>query len=154
MTVALYIVLTYMSWTESAQFKATWDAPGPDPALLKAFALIFVELMLVTAMALFFSTFSTPILSAVLTFGLYVAGHFNTDLKNFDRIVDSKPAIWLARGIYHVLPDFSAFDVKTQVVHGLPVTLMYVTSTVLYGFAYIAALLLVSTFIFSRRDFK
>src|SRR3954471_6247710 len=53
MTAALYIVLSYMSWTESATFKSTWDAPGPDPAILKALLLIFVELMLVTALALF-----------------------------------------------------------------------------------------------------
>jgi ABC-type transport system involved in multi-copper enzyme maturation permease subunit len=154
MTVALYVILGYMSWTESAAFKATWDAPGADPAILKALLLIFVELMLVTALALFFSTFSTPILSAVLTLGFYVAGHFNADLKNFDRIVESKPAIWLARGLYHVLPDFSAFDVKTQVVHGLPVPGWYLLTTVTYGLAYIAGLLLISTFIFSRRDFK
>ena len=41
-----------------------------DPAMLKAIVLIFVELMLVTALALFFSTFSTPLLSAALTLGL------------------------------------------------------------------------------------
>ena len=63
--------------------------------------LIFVELMLVTALALFFSTFSTPILSAALTFGLYIAGHFNADLRNFEQVVESKTAAWLARGLYH-----------------------------------------------------
>ena len=46
---------------------ARWDAPALDPALLKAVVLIFVELMVVTAIALFFSTFSTPMLSAALT---------------------------------------------------------------------------------------
>ncbi len=154
MVVALYIVLGYLSWQETAEYKAVWDAPGPDPAMLKAVFLIFVELMLVTALALFFSTFSTPMLSAVLTFGLYVAGHFNSDLKNFDKVVNSQAAIWLSRGMYHVLPDLSAFDVKTEVVHGLPVTMGYLASTAAYGLAYVAALLLVATFIFSRRDFK
>jgi ABC-type transport system involved in multi-copper enzyme maturation permease subunit len=108
----------------------------------------------VTALALFFSTFSSPILSAALTFGFYIAGHFNADLKNFERVVDSKTAAWLARGVYHVLPDLSAFDVKTEVVHGLPVTAGYLATTTAYGLAYVAGLLLVSTFIFSRRDFK
>ncbi len=154
MVVALYIVLGYLSWMETAALKATWDAPGPDPALMKAVFLIFVELMLVTALAVFFSTFSTPMLSAVLTFGLYVAGQFNADLKNFDKIVDSQAAIWLSRGVYHVLPDFSSFDVKTQVVHGLPVAAGYLASTAAYGLAYITGLLLTGTFIFSRRDFK
>jgi len=154
MTVALYVVLGYMTWTESEAFKAAWEAPGTDPRLLIAIFLIFVELMLITAVALFFSTFSTPILSAALTFGIYVAGHFNTELRNFDQVVKSKPAAWLARGLYHVLPDLSAFDVKTQVVHGLPVTAGYVLWTTAYGLAYIAALVLASTVIFSRRDFK
>ena len=68
MTLALYCVLGYMTWTETAEFKAGWEAPGIDPRLLIAIGLIFVELMLITAVALFFSTFSTPILSAALTF--------------------------------------------------------------------------------------
>jgi ABC-type transport system involved in multi-copper enzyme maturation permease subunit len=154
MVAALYIVLGYLSWQESAEYKAAWETPGADPAMLKAVFLIFIELMLVTALALFFSTFSTPMLSAVLTFGLYVAGHFNSDLKNFDKVVNSQVAIWLSRGMYHVLPDLSAFDVKTEVVHGLPVTMGYLASTTAYGLAYVTALLLVATFIFSRRDFK
>ena len=154
MTAALYLVLTYMTVTESAEFKAGWDAPGIDPALLKAIFLIFLQLAIVTAIAVFFSTFSTPILSAALTFGIYIAGHFNTDLKNFDRIVESKPAIWLAHGIYYLLPDLSAFDVKTEVVHGLPVAAGYLLSTAAYGVLYVTAVLLLAMFIFSRRDFK
>jgi ABC-type transport system involved in multi-copper enzyme maturation permease subunit len=154
MAIAFYVILAYLVWTEPPTIRAGWDAPGMDPALLKAVLLIFIELMLVTAVALFFSTFSTPILSAAMTFGLYVAGHFNADLKNFEHVVSSKAAARLARGAYHVLPDLSAFDVKTQVVHGLPVPLGYLGTTAAYGLTYVAALLLVSTFIFSRRDFK
>jgi ABC-type transport system involved in multi-copper enzyme maturation permease subunit len=154
MTIAIYAVLAYMNWAATPEMRASWDAPGLDPRMLKAVFLIFVELMIVTAVALFFSTFSTPILSAALTFGLYVVGQFNADLKNFDRIVDSKPAIWLARGVYHVLPDLSAFDVKLEVVHGLPVPAGYLAATAAYGGAYIVALLVLSPLIFSRRDFK
>ncbi|HSC26952.1 MAG TPA: ABC transporter permease subunit [Vicinamibacterales bacterium] len=154
MTIALYVVLGYMTITESPEFRAGWDAPGTDPALLKAIFLILVQLMIVTAVALFFSTFSGPLLSASLTLGLYVAGQFNADLRNFDRVVDSKAAAWLARSVYHVVPDLSAFDVKLQVVHGLPVSGGYILATTAYGALYICALLLVATVIFSRRDFK
>jgi Cu-processing system permease protein len=154
MTIALYGVLAYMTYTESPEARAGWDASGTDPRLLVGIALIFVQLMIVTAVALFFSTFSTPILSAALTLGIYVVGHFNADLKNFDRIVESKPAVWLARAVYHIVPDFSAFDVKTEVVHGLPVAAAHVATTTAYGLAYIAALLVASVVIFSRRDFK
>ena len=154
MTAALYIVLGYLTYVQTPGARAAWDAPGLDPRLLKAIGLIFVELMIVTAIALFFSTFSTPLLAAVLTFGLFIVGHFNADLKNFDKIVDSAPAVWLARAVYHTVPDFSAFDIKTEVVHGVPVAAGYLGATVGYGFAYIAALLVVSILVFSRRDFK
>ena len=154
MTVALYLVLGYLTYVETERARAAWDAPGVDPRMLKAIVLIFVELMIVTAIALFFSTFSTPILSAALTFGFYIVGHFNADLRNFDRIVDSRSAVWLARGVYHIVPDFSAFDVKTEVVHGLPVPAGYLISTSLYGLAYIAALLVIAVIVFARRDFK
>jgi ABC-type transport system involved in multi-copper enzyme maturation permease subunit len=154
MTIAMYLVLGYMTWMETAEFKAGWDAPGVDPRLLKATLLIFAELMLITAIALCFSTFSSPILSAAFTFGLYIVGHFNADLKNFDKIVESRPAIWLARAVYHLVPDLSAFDVKTEVVHGLSVPAGYLATTLAYGGAYITALLLAAIVIFSRRDFK
>jgi ABC-type transport system involved in multi-copper enzyme maturation permease subunit len=154
MTVALYAVLAYMTWTTAAPLQTAWDAPGIDPRLLKAVFLIFVELMLITALALFFSTFSTPLLSAVLTLGLYIVGHFNADLRNFESVVESRTAAWLARGLYHLLPDLSAFDVKTQVVHGLDVPAGYLALTAGYGALYIALLLVAAILIFSRRDFK
>jgi ABC-type transport system involved in multi-copper enzyme maturation permease subunit len=154
MTVALYAVLAYMNWMALEEMRLGWETPAVDPALLKSLLLIFIELMLVTALALFFSTFSTPMLSAALTLGFYVVGHFNADLRNFQHVVDSPVAVWLARTMYYVLPDFAAFDVKMQVVHGLPVPGRYLAATVAYGACYIGALLLASTFIFSRRDFK
>jgi ABC-type transport system involved in multi-copper enzyme maturation permease subunit len=154
MVMAMYLVLGYMHWSESEEFRRSWDAPALDPALLTAVSLIFIELMLVTAVALFFSTFSTPILSAALTFGLYIAGNFSADLRDFDKVTDARPAVNLARALYYVLPNFSSFDVKMLVVHGQPVPGDYLAFAVAYGFAYVAALLVAAMFIFSRRDFK
>ena len=154
MAVALYLVLGYMSWVETEAFKASWERPAADPALLSAIFLVFVQLMLVTAIALFFSTFSSPILSAALTVGLYVVGHFNADLRNFETVVDATPAVYLARAVYYLVPNLAPFDVKAQVVHAQPVSVGYVALTSGYGLAYIAMLLLAATFIFSRRDFK
>jgi ABC-type transport system involved in multi-copper enzyme maturation permease subunit len=147
MTLAFYAVLAYLS----TQFPA---ARATDPGMLLAIALILVELLLVTAIALFFSTFSSPFLSTALTFGLWVIGHFNEDLRNFESVVESKTAAYLARGLYYVLPNFAAFDVKTQVVDALPVPWSYMAVTTLYGVVYIALLLTMSVMVFARRDFK
>ena len=154
MAVALYAVLGYMSWVETEEYRQSWEAPATAPAMLLAIFLIFAPLMLVTAIALFFSTFSGPSLAAVLTFGLVGVGHFNADLRNFENVVDSRAAAYLARTLYYVLPNLAPFDVRAEVVHAQPVSLGYVALTTGYAVAYIAALLLAAMFIFSRRDFR
>jgi len=154
MVVAWYIVLAYMATTVPPEVRAAWPAPATDLGMLRAVGLILVELMLVTAIALFFSTFSSPFLSAGLTLGLWVIGHFNADLKNFEAVVDSRAAAWFAHGLYYVLPNFSAFDIKQQVVYAQAVPASYLATTALYGAVYIALLLAASVAVFSRRDFK
>ena len=154
MTAAFYVLLWYLGRQFPAEAQAAWSAPAADPAMLRAIGLIVVELLLVTAIALFFSTFSNPLLSAALTFGLWVIGHFNADLRDFEQVVDSPAAVWLARGLYYVLPNFDAFDIKDQVVHALPVSGSDIALTMLYGFVYISMLLVAAVAIFSRRDFK
>jgi ABC-type transport system involved in multi-copper enzyme maturation permease subunit len=154
MALALYVVLAYMRWGVDPAVERAWDAPALDPALMKAVGLTLIELLLVTAIALFFSTFSTPILSAAFTFGLFIVGNFSADLRNFDQVVDSPAAVTLARTLYWVLPNLAQYDVKAQVVHGQPVPAAYIGYAVLYAAFYGAMLLLVSCFVFSRRDFK
>jgi hypothetical protein len=143
-----------MAWVAGPSAALAWEAPALDPAMLKAVFLTFVELTLVTAIALFFSTFSTPLLSAAFTFGLFIAGRFSADLRNFNQVVESPAAAWLAQGLYWVLPNLAPFDVRASVVHAQPVTLEYMAMTTAYAVLYVGALLVVASLVFSRRDFK
>jgi ABC-type transport system involved in multi-copper enzyme maturation permease subunit len=151
MTLAFYAVLAYMSYSIPA-------VPGRpaalDPRMLIAIVLIVAEVAVITAVALFFSTFSSPLLSAVLTLGLWVAGHFNADLRNFGDVVDSPSVAAIARGLYYTLPNLAPFDVKAEVVHGMPISLRHVVLTLLYAVLYASVLLMASVAIFRRRDFK
>lgn len=154
MTLAFYAVLFYMNTMASDSMRAGWPAPATDPRLLLAVGLIFAELLIVTAIAMFFSTFSTPLVSAFLTLCLWVAGHFSTDLRNFENVVDSTPVVWIARALYYGLPNLAPFDVKAEVVYGIPVGASHVALTLVYGVLYVSAILLVAVAIFRRRDFK
>jgi ABC-type transport system involved in multi-copper enzyme maturation permease subunit len=155
MTIVWYAVLAYYNVITPEIARGGWEGPATDPRMLIAVGLIFVQLMLVTAIAVFFSTFSTsPMLSALFTFGLFVAGHFSADLRNFESVVSSKPLAALARGLYYVLPNMAIFDVKSAVVHVRPIGTAYVFSAIVYGMLYMLALLLASVVIFRRRDFK
>jgi ABC-type transport system involved in multi-copper enzyme maturation permease subunit len=154
MAAAIYAVLAAMRWVEGPDVAAGLDAALFDPALLEAVALTLVELAVVTAIALFFSTFSTPLMSAAFTLGFWVAGRFSEDLRRFDQVVDSPAARWLARALYFVLPNFGQFDIRAEVVHGQHVPAARLALAAAYGVAYIAALLVIAVTVFSRRDFK
>jgi hypothetical protein len=92
--------------------------------------------------------------ATVLTLGLWVSGHFNADLRQFETVVDSAAVAWLARVVYYVTPNLAPFDVKAEVVYGLPVAASHVGYTLAYAAVYIGALLSGAAAIFTRRDFK
>ena len=154
MCVAYYAVLAYQEFSASQTTRQGWPAPALDPRLMLAVVLIFGELMIVTAVALFFSTFSSALLSTLLTLGLWIAGHFNADLRRFEEVVDSPIAGNIALVMYYVLPNFAPFNVKAEVVHAVPVSASHVLLTLAYGGVYITMVLLGAIAIFRRRDFK
>lgn len=154
MAIAYYAVLAYLDWQTPNLTQLGWEARAADPHLLEAFALIGVELMLITAVALFFSTFSSTFLSAGLTLAVYVIGHFNADLKNLSSVGDSAVLIGLGKALYYALPNLSLLDVKAEVVHAHPVPIQQVLMGTLAAGLYIALLLTASVIVFSRRDFK
>jgi Cu-processing system permease protein len=154
MTAAYYSVLWYFDMTAVDSIKAAWPAPAMDPRLMIAIVLIVAELMVVVALALFFSTFSSPLLSALLTLGMWVAGHFNSDLRHFETVIDTPVVVWLGRALYYLLPNLAPFDVKSETVYGMPVAPSHLAYTLLYAAVYIAVLLLAAHAIFRRRDFK
>jgi ABC-type transport system involved in multi-copper enzyme maturation permease subunit len=156
MTIALYLMLAFLNWRALPDQRLAWDAPAADPRLLVAVALIALEMALLTAVALFFSTFtSSALLSLLFTLGVFIAGCFAGDLRHFGDIVDVTPAMGALVGtVGWVLPAFSAFDVKAQVVHGIAVPATFVLWTAVYALAYVAGLLAAAIAVFSRRDFQ
>lgn len=154
MCLAFYAVLLYQDFAASEGQRASWPAPAVDPTLMIAVALIFGELMLVTAIALFFSSFSSPLLSMLFTMALWIAGHFNADLRQFEMVVDSAAVAYIARGMYYLLPNLAPFNVKAEVVHAVPVAAAHVALTLAYAAVYITAVLLAAMAVFRRRDFR
>lgn len=154
MAAALYAVLALMNWRDPGLAQVSVEAPVLDPALLKAFGLLYLQLLVVTSVALFFSTFAGPLMSAAFTFGLYIVGHFNDDLAHFENVVESPAAAWLGKALYYLLPNLAPFDVKSAVVHGREVSGAYMALTAGYGALYVAAMLALAIVIFQRRDFK
>jgi ABC-type transport system involved in multi-copper enzyme maturation permease subunit len=125
-----------------------------SPRLLLAVLFVFLELMLVTALALLFSTFSSPTLSAIFTLCLYVAGHLSGDLRLFAARFGGAGTRLSAETLYFLLPNFSRLNFKDQAVHGFGFDAGTTALSFSYAIFYIAMLVLVSMAIFQRRDFK
>ncbi|HVF49247.1 MAG TPA: ABC transporter permease, partial [Pyrinomonadaceae bacterium] len=119
-----------------------------------AIALIYVELMILTAVALLFSTFSSPALSALLTFGVFIIGHFSADLKTFAAALGTQTSRIFFSVLYYLLPNLSNYSYITPAGHGVMPAPDAFLVAVLYGLCYIAVLLAAATLIFSRRNFK
>lgn len=124
------------------------------PTLWPAVLLIYLELMLLTAVALLFSSFSTPALSALLTFMVFVIGHFSADLKTLAASLESTSARWLFTGLYYLLPNLANYSFITPASHGRAPSVGFVFATGLYALIYIAVFLAAATLVFSRRNFK
>lgn len=122
-------------------------------AIFQAVALIFVELLVVTAIALFFSTFSSSTLSAILTLGIYVIGHLTTDLRNVAGKSGNETASAIMNGLYYLCPNLESLNIKGQAAVGIPVGPDYLVLASLYGLVYAAVLVAGACFVFQRRDF-
>ncbi|MCC7009335.1 MAG: ABC transporter permease [Acidobacteria bacterium] len=155
MTAALYLVLGYLDWQALPVERRAWDAPAMDPWLLLAVGMILLELALLTAVALFFSSFSSnALLSVAFTVGVFVTGLYSADLRGFGDVVDVSPAVaWLVGLVGWAVPAFSAFDVKASVVHGLVLPNGFVAFTVAYAILYAAGLVGAAVAVFGRREF-
>jgi Cu-processing system permease protein len=126
----------------------------PDSGLMEAILLIFVELLVLTAVAVMFSTFTTPTLSATFTLAVFVIGHLTDNLKALAGKLPDGLAKTCLNFLYYALPNLSNLNLKGQAVHGIPIEPSYLLGAMAYGLTYAAGILVLACVIFQRRDFK
>jgi len=124
-----------------------------EPRILLAIAFIFVELVLVTAVAILFSSFSTPILSALFALSFYLIGHFSWSFETLLKKTHSGLGRAAGQVFYTLLPDLENFNFKTEVVYGLPVPPAMIGYALLYGALYTLFILTLAVMVFRKRDF-
>lgn len=130
---------------------------GWDPLALSiwpAILLLYVELMILTGVALLFSSFSSPALSALLTFLVFIIGHFSADLKSLANSMGGNAARWLFATLYYLLPNLANLSFITPAAHGQLPNARHAAVAILYSLVYIVVILTAATMIFRRRNFK
>lgn len=119
-----------------------------------AIALIFLELAILTSIAVVFSSFSSPALSALLTFMIFISGHFSEVLNELAQSMGSPAAKALFSFLYFVLPNLSNFSFITAAANGMMPPAKMLAAAVGYAFVYSAVMLTIAIAIFRRRNFK
>jgi ABC-type transport system involved in multi-copper enzyme maturation permease subunit len=121
--------------------------------LLLAILFIFLELVLITAVAILFSCFSTPILSSIFSLSFYLIGHLSWGLETLVQKTRSGTARFALRALSAVLPDLENFNFKMEIVHGLAIDPRFYLFSALYGLVYTVFILSLAVLVFKKRDF-
>ena len=128
---------------------------GPEivgPILQAAFMIACANAIL-AALAVLFSSLSTPVLSMAYTLGLYAAGYWTTDLKAFSAQMPGALGA-LVRGASYVIPNLELFNLRSQVAHGEGTTLVHLALATGYAGAYVVGSLALAVIAFERRELK
>ena len=124
-----------------------------DFSILAALYFIILEFLIICAVALLFSSFSSPLLSALFSFSLFVIGSFADDLRGFATMTHG-PTRWIATGAAYLLPNFSALNVISAVGHQQPIPWQLIVQNTFYALFYTAMALSGAILIFDRRNLK
>jgi ABC-type transport system involved in multi-copper enzyme maturation permease subunit len=124
-----------------------------DALLLVAIYFTVLQLLIVTALTILFSTFSSPIFSAIFAFALFVIGTFAEDLKNFAAISKGAAKL-LATAAAYLVPNFASLNVIAQTAHDQSVGSRLILFNSLYAMLYSASAVAAAVLIFERRNLK
>ena len=126
---------------------------GGDGRLLIAIYFTLLEFIIITAITLLFSSFSTPIFSAVFAFAVFVIGSFGDDLRNFAGLAHGATK-WATTAAAYLLPDFASLNVISQAAHDQPISSSLILFNTFYALLYAAAVTAGAVLIFEHRDLK
>ena len=143
MAIGVFAALLYVTHRFSAQ----------DAWILVALYFIVLEFLIICSLSLLFSSFSSPLLSAVFAFSLFVIGSFADDLRGFAALTHGA-ARWVATGAAYLVPNFSALNVIGAVAHQQSVGAQLILQNTLYALFYTAMAMSGAVLIFERRNLK
>lgn len=126
---------------------------GSDLSIFVALYFIVLEFLIICALALLFSSFSSPLLSALFAFSLFVIGSFADDLRGFAALTHGVTR-WIATGAAYLVPNFSALNVISAVAHQQPIGWQLILQSTMYAVFYTAMALSGAVLIFDRRNLK
>jgi ABC-type transport system involved in multi-copper enzyme maturation permease subunit len=125
--------------------------------MLKAPAMYFVQMSLLAAVAMFFSTFVAPLVNFFLSGGMYLLGSlFNPFFQTLQESNNTPTATkFFAAFVNTILPNFANYNIQNPIINPqqqIQNEQTYYLGITVYGLFYIAILLVGGILIFDRRE--
>jgi len=152
LTILINVVLMLIVLIIILKFYVKYDIPFIG--IFQSFYLLILEFMIISAIAIFFSTFSTPIMSATFSLTLWFIGHLLSDLKFWSEKSENEAFKLMINTIYYILPDLELLNLKSNIVYQITADANYIMWVSSYALLYSLMILIFSILIFEQRDFK
>jgi ABC-type transport system involved in multi-copper enzyme maturation permease subunit len=153
LTILVNLALMTLIFLALVTWKNNWQ---PDFALLKGTLMIFFQLLMLSAVALVFSVFTTPVVNFFLTTAVYIVGSLSDITLAMSRGEEKN---FIVKGFYWILhnftPQFANFFTQNPLIHP-EVTIrnesIYYAQNIVYAMVYASVLLIIAILAFERRD--
>ena len=127
-----------------------------DYNLFIGFFCIFLQMFIVCALVVFFSTIVvTPMLSGAFTFGIYLTGRSTIYIETFiTQIFQNNINPLLQKTIMFLIPQLDKIDVNNEIVYGMEISSVALAYGLIYSITYVSLLLIFSCYFFKNRQFN
>lgn len=145
----LLVAMSLIFWLELAVMGYSMKSQ-----YLVSIGTLYVELLVLSSVGFALSSFAGSIVSAMVTVGVFFAGHLAGDIYRLGSRSQSAFIEGLSKAAYYVMPNLDRLDYKPHATYLLQVSGGEVGLSILYALAYSGVMLALAVIFFSRRDFK
>lgn len=124
-----------------------------DATLFQAFWLLYMESLVVAAAALMFSTFSSAMLSTLMTTGYVILSLLHQQIGFYASREDSVTIKATMKAGQFLLPDFALFDKSFEVTYQKVIDTSSMVDASLHGLFFIIVLICIASIVMEKRDF-
>ncbi len=130
-------------------------APGAfSPRYLSAIYMTLLEMTVINAVVVLFSTCVSAPLAAIATLGVFLMGHLSQSIRDFGSMQGTHLQQTIFDAVYYLVPNLEIFNVRGAVVHGETISAHQLVLATVYGLGYAGLLLILSSAVFQRKGLR
>lgn len=124
-------------------------------SLFKATLMIYMQLALLTSVAIFFSVFTTPLVNFFLSFALFIVGNLSSLTQDMAKNASNAILKGFFLAVHYIVPNFGNFNYVNPLVNPdvqVKSEALFLSQNCIYALVYSAVLIMITVLAFDRRE--